>query len=105
MEMINGIYAFAKIHTTNNELNKIDDYALAQIKMLCDNECLKDCKICVMPDVHPGKVGTVGLTTTIGKRIMPMLIGIDIGCGMSLARVKAKRMEFERLDNTIRENI
>lgn len=105
MKTINGVYTFAKIFNTNNETNSIDDYAIHQIQNLCDNVTSRDCQIRVMPDVHPGKVGTIGLTMTIGASIMPNLLGIDIGCGMTLAQIKAKKLEFAKLDTVIRDNV
>lgn len=105
MKEINGIYASAKIFTTNNEANAIDHYAAAQLQMLCDNETLANCRIRVMPDVHPGKVGTIGLTMTIGDKLMPNLTGIDLGCGMALAKIKGKIKEFQKLDSVIRDKI
>lgn len=105
MKTITGIYASAHIFTTNNEQTQIDDYALAQLRMLCDNEASKGCAIRVMPDVHPGKVGTIGLTMTVKERILPSLVGIDIGCGMTLAQIKGKKTEFQKLDTVIRDHI
>lgn len=105
MKTMNGIYASAKIFTTNNETTAIDDYAIHQLQMLCDNPVTEGSRIRIMPDVHPGKVGTIGLTMTIGTRIMPNLIGIDIGCGMTLAEIKDKKVEYQKLDKVIRENI
>ena len=100
MEIINGIYASAKIFSETAE-----EYALAQIQMICDNEVSKGSVIRVMPDVHPGKVGTIGLTMTVGERILPNLVGIDIGCGITLAKLKQKKVEFRKLDTVIRENV
>ena len=105
MKTINGVYTSAKIFTTSDEATAINDYAVKQLKMLCDNETAKGCLIRVMPDVHPGKVGTIGLTMTIGSKLIPNLIGIDIGCGMTLARIKGKTKEFQKLDVVIRDNI
>lgn len=105
MKTMNGIYASTKIFTTNNETTAIDDYAIHQLQMLCDNPVTEGSRIRIMPDVHPGKVGTIGLTMTIGTRIMPNLIGIDIGCGMTLAEIKDKKVEYQKLDKVIRENI
>ncbi|MBQ4559997.1 MAG: RtcB family protein [Tyzzerella sp.] len=105
MKTMNGIYASAKIFTINNETTAIDDYAIHQLQMLCDNPLTEGSQIRIMPDVHPGKVGTIGLTMTIGTRIMPNLIGIDIGCGMTLAEIKDKKVEYQKLDKVIRENI
>lgn len=105
MITINGTYTSATIFTTKNTETNIDDYALAQLQLLCDNESSKDCKIRVMPDVHPGKVGTIGLTMTIGERILPNLVGIDMGCGMTMAQINTKRIEYQKLDTVIREKV
>lgn len=105
MKIINGVCSSAKIFTTHNNKNAIDDYAIAQLQMLCDNEVSGNCKIRVMPDVHPGKVCTIGLTMTVGTKIMPNIVGIDIGCGMTLAKLKQTKPEFQKLDTLIRNNI
>ncbi|MBE5870592.1 MAG: RtcB family protein [Lachnospiraceae bacterium] len=105
METIKGAYTSAQIFTTNNKETAIDQYAIAQLQMICDQESSKGCRIRVMPDVHPGKVGTIGLTMTIGEKIIPNLIGIDIGCGMTLAQIKGKKIEYQKLDTVIRDCI
>ena len=100
MKTVNGVYTSAKIFT-----DTIEDYALAQIQMLCDNEALENSTIRIMPDVHPGKVGTIGFTSTVGKRVLPNVVGIDVGCGVTLTKLKQKKTEFGRLDKVIRENV
>ena len=102
---INGAYASATIYTTNNVASAIEPYALSQLQMLCDNETAKGCTIRVMPDVHPGKVCTIGLTMTLGHKLIPNLLGIDLGCGMTLAQIKGKSIEFQKLDKVIRDNV
>ena len=105
MKTIHGVYTLAKIFNTEKETHTMDDYALAQLKALCDNPAFDCCTIRIMPDVHPGKVGTIGFTSTLGKQVLPNVIGIDIGCGMSLAKVKGKTKEFQKLDVVIREHV
>ena len=105
METIKGAYTSAQIFTTKKKETAIDQYARAQLQMICDQESSKDCRIRVMPDVHPGKVGTIGLTMTLGRKLIPNLIGIDIGCGMTLAQIKGKKIEYQKLDTIIRENV
>ncbi|WP_049945927.1 RNA-splicing ligase RtcB [Butyrivibrio sp. LC3010] len=83
----------------------VDHYALSQIKMICDNEASEGSVIRVMPDVHPGKVGPIGLTMTVEDRILPALVGIDIGCGMLAVKLGKVRNDFQKLDSVIRENI
>lgn len=49
MKTVKGIYAEAKIFTDD-----VEDNALAQIKMICDNEIADGSTIRMMPDIHPG---------------------------------------------------
>ena len=100
MKIVNGVYASAKIFT-----DSIEDYAVAQIQMLCDNEAFEGCTVRVMPDVHPGKVGTIGFTSTVRRRILPSVVGIDIGCGVTMMKLKQKKAEFQKLDKVIRERV
>ena len=104
---INGEYASAKIFVTNNEETAIEGYALDQIKALCNNNSAIDSKIRVMPDVHPGAGCVIGLTMTVHDKIMPNLVGVDIGCGVTIAKlkVKAKDLDFNKLDKVIREEV
>lgn len=100
MKTVDGIHTSAKIFT-----DKIEDYALAQIRQLCDQRAFQGSKIRIMPDVHPGKVGTIGFTGTFQKMLMPFVVGIDIGCGISLVKLREERVEFQKLDRIIRERI
>ena len=100
MKEINGICTSAKILT-----DSIDSYALAQVQMICDQESARGSRIRIMPDVHPGKVGPVGLTMTFDKRVLPALVGIDIGCGMTCAVLNTGKIEYQKLDTVIREQI
>lgn len=100
MEMVRGTHAEAKVFTDD-----MDSYARAQLQMICDDPVSVGSRIRVMPDVHPGKVGTIGLTMTIGARVIPHLLGIDIGCGMTCAVLKGKKLEFQKLDTVIRERV
>lgn len=105
METIKGVFATAKIFTCSNREHALDPYAEAQLQNLCDNPAAEGSVIRVMPDVHPGQVCTIGLTMTVGEKIIPHIVGIDIGCGMTLAQVKGKNIEFQKLDKVIRESV
>lgn len=100
MKELNGVCTSAKIFT-----DSIEDYSIAQIQMLIDNPAFSGSTVRIMPDVHPGKVGTVGFTATVTDRILPQVVGIDIGCGMTLAKLKQQKTEFQRLDTVIRDRI
>lgn len=107
MKTVTGIYTSAIIYHTNNPKTSIEPYALAQIQMLCDNPAFEGSKIRIMPDVHPGKAGTIGFTATVGKQILPQTVGIDIGCEITMARLsgKVRTDHFPKLDSLIREQI
>ncbi len=106
MIQITGKYTDAKIMCMGDIAEgNVDQYAIAQVKMIADTEAATGSKICVMPDVHPGKVGPIGLTMTIKDAVIPALIGIDIGCGMSMAAIGKVRKDFQKLDTVIRDNI
>ncbi len=100
MKTVNGTYTSAKIFT-----DTVEDYAVAQIQQLCNCEAFEGCKVRVMPDVHPGKVGTIGFTAVLRDKVLPNVVGIDLGCGITIAKLKQKKAEFQKLDTIIRENI
>lgn len=100
MKELKGIYASAKIYAED-----VEDYAVAQLQMLCDHEMSEGSRIRVMPDVHPGKVGTIGLTMTIKEKLIPYLLGGDIGCGLTCYAIKAKKVDGNQLDKVIREAV
>ena len=100
MEIIKGNYASAYVYSDTAEA-----FSLAQVRMICDDKAASGSKIRLMPDVHPGKIGPIGLTMTIGERILPGLVGIDMGCGVSHIKFKAKHIEYQKLDRVIGEEI
>ena len=60
----------------------MDDGAYEQIKTVCDMEAFASSKIRIMPDVHAGVGCTIGTTMTITDKVVPAMVGVDIGCGM-----------------------
>ena len=83
MISIKGKYSDAVIYTDN-----LDSGSEGLIRALCNSVISKDSKICVMPDVHPGKGCAVGLTMTLTDKAAPGLVGVDIGCGIEVERLK-----------------
>ncbi len=100
MIIIEGKYNIAKVFT-----DVVEETALSQIKTLCDQEFVKDSKLRIMPDVHAGAGCTIGTTMTIKDKIVPNLVGVDIGCGMETIQVKNKHIELQKLDKLIYEEI
>ncbi len=100
MKTVKGIYAEAKIFTED-----VEEYAQAQVKMICDSQMAEGSRIRLMPDIHPGKVGPIGLSMTITEKVIPQLLGVDIGCGMTCVKLNKNTAEFQKLDRIIRENV
>ena len=100
MKTVKGNYAEAKIFTDD-----VEKYAEAQVKMICDNRVAEGSKIRLMPDIHPGKVGPIGLSMTVTDKVIPQLLGVDIGCGMTCVKLNKSTAEFQKLDRVIRENV
>lgn len=97
---LQGKYNTAKVFTNN-----IEEEAISQIIELCNQEAFKDSKIRIMPDVHAGVGCTVGTTMTIKNRIIPNLVGVDIGCGMLCIELKEKEIDLAKLDEIINNYI
>ena len=97
---VKGKFNTAKIFT-----DVIDNASLGQVKSLCDQEFAAGSKIRMMPDIHAGAGCTVGTTMTIKDKVVPNLVGVDIGCGMEIVKIRETRMIFQKLDKFIRENI
>ncbi|HBL83310.1 MAG: RNA-splicing ligase RtcB [Clostridiales bacterium GWF2_38_85] len=97
---LQGKYNSAKVFT-----EIIDSESTSQIIELCNQEFTIGAKIRMMPDVHAGVGCTVGTTMTISDKVVPNLVGVDIGCGMETIKLKEDRIEFEKLDKLIYQKI
>ena len=84
---------------------ELEKAAAGQIRAVCDQEAFAGSKIRVMPDVHAGLGCTIGTTMTITDKVVPGMVGVDIGCGMETARIAETELDFNRLDRLIRNEI
>ena len=90
---IKGTFNTAKCFATT-----VDDGAYEQIKAVCDTEAFASSKIRIMPDVHAGKGCTIGTTMTVTDKIVPAMVGVDIGCGMYTVYLGNIDIDFEKAD-------
>jgi len=97
---LNGKHNTAKVFTDTAETS-----AITQIQHLLDQEFVAGSKIRVMPDAHAGMGCTIGTTMTIVDKVVPNLVGVDIGCGMETALLADKRLELGQLDKAIHQYI
>ncbi len=100
MVTIEGLYNTALCYTP-----ELEDVARTQIQSVCDQKEFAGCKIRIMPDVHAGKGCTIGTTMTIQDKIVPGMVGVDIGCGMETVELAERDIDFDRLDALIRKEI
>ncbi len=89
-----------KIFTKN-----IDEEALKQINELLDQDAFKDSKVRIMPDVHAGKGCVIGFTGNLGNKVIPNIVGVDIGCGMLCIELGNVELDLEKIDNIIRKYV
>ncbi len=82
-----------------------DEESISQIIELCNQPMSEGQKIRMMPDVHAGAGCTVGTTMTVGDKIVPNLVGVDIGCGMEVSYLAQKDIDFALLDEAVRRSV
>ena len=83
----------------------IEPEALDQVMTLLRQEAFQHCKVRIMPDVHVGKGCVIGFTADLGDKVIPNIVGVDIGCGMLTIALDRAEINFAALDRLIREKI
>lgn len=90
---IKGTYNTALCYATI-----VEEEAVMQIKRMCDQEFTAGSKIRIMPDVHAGKGCTIGTTMTVTGKVVPNIVGVDIGCGMYTVSLGKQPIDLPRFD-------
>ena len=83
----------------------VEQEAVDQVMAMANAEIYQNAKIRIMPDVHAGKSCTIGTTMTIGDKLTPNLVGVDIGCGMYVIPLGKIDLDLELLDKIINEKV
>ncbi len=97
---IKGKYNTAIVFNDN-----IDEASYSQIQEICDLSLFEGTRIRIMPDVHAGKGCVIGYTAVLGEKVVPNLIGLDIGCGILSTNLGRIQLGFDKLDKYIRRSI
>lgn len=97
---IRGKYNTAVVYA-----DSLDSASTGQILQLCNQSFTEGANIRMMPDVHAGAGCTIGTTMTLSDKVVPNLVGVDIGCGMHIVQLQESSIDFEKLDRVIRDNI
>ncbi|MCM1167442.1 MAG: RtcB family protein [Lachnospiraceae bacterium] len=100
MFQLQGKYGIANVYATI-----VENEAAAQIVELLNQPFVEGEHIAIMPDVHAGAGCTIGTTMTITDKVVPNLVGVDIGCGMKTVKLKEKSLDFNKLDEVIRNSV
>lgn len=87
------------------KIDEIEKTAEDQLKTISNLLIFKGTHIKVMPDTHAGNGCVIGFTMPLTNFVIPNLIGVDIGCGVSAYKLDLEVIDLSKLDNFIRENI
>ncbi len=87
--------------------NELEASAREQLQRMVNHEAFTGLPVRVMPDVHAGKGSVVGFTCKLGEKLIPNVIGVDIGCGVRLDSIRSRpgSWTFEGLDKVIRKEV
>ena len=87
-----------RFNTARCFTDNVEPEAIEQIRAVCDTAEFAGSKIRIMPDVHAGKGCTIGTTMTVTDKIVPAMVGVDIGCGMYTVYLGKIDIDFEKMD-------
>ena len=90
---IEGTRATAKCYAT-----EIEDTAIEQIRTMCNQPFADGARIRIMPDAHAGAGCTIGTTMTVTDKVVPNIVGVDIGCGMYTVDIGRGGLDLPALD-------
>lgn len=101
MKIIKGKYTSATVYA-----EALTESTRGQLMTLCNQPFTKGQKIRVMPDTHSGASCVIGMTMTVTDKVAPSLVGVDIGCGVHVTKIKKGiKQNFDKLDRVIRDRI
>lgn len=83
----------------------IEPEAMSQVEQLLAQPAFADCKVRIMPDVHAGKGCVIGFTANLGDKVIPNIVGVDIGCGVRIVELGKRKLDFVVIDSVIRDNV
>ncbi len=90
-----------KIFTDN-----IETTAIEQIERLLTIPAFGGCKIRIMPDVHAGAGCVIGFTGDLVEKVIPNIVGVDIGCGILVQPFTCmKEIDYHDLNEFILHHI
>lgn len=98
--IVKGKYGSAKVFAKD-----LEDGAREQIQTLLDQDFLEGSTVRIMPDVHQGMGCVIGFTADMGDKVIPNIVGVDIGCGMLTVELGNMDIDLPKLDKIINSSI
>ncbi len=77
---LTGTHTTAKVLTPDDQI--IEENVLDQVQGLIDHLAFTE-PVRMMPDAHFGSGAPIGFTMPLSERIVPNIVGVDVGCGMA----------------------
>jgi len=97
---VTGKYTTAKVM-----IDDVEESCVAQINHFVNHPAFTN-PIAIMPDTHAGKSSCIGFTMPMSNRLIPNVIGVDIGCGMLSMNIgKSLPLSLELIDHKIRQRV
>ena len=75
-----GAHTTARVMVDDESL--VEEGCMEQIQELIDHPAFTE-PVRIMPDTHWGAGAPIGFTMGLGERIVPNIVGVDVGCGMA----------------------
>lgn len=102
---LTGDYTDAKIFLSRED---IEENTIEQTQEAVDSEGITN-QVRVMPDCHVGAGCVIGFTMPFSEKVIPNIVGVDVGCGVLAVRLgdlqSDSTIDFDTIDTEIRQNI
>ena len=92
---IQGKYTSAKIM-----IDEIEPLCLSQIYNMINNPVFTN-PVVIMPDTHAGKGSVIGFTMLVSDKVIPNVVGVDLGCFVGNTKIPLLNGFQESLINLV----
>lgn len=82
----------------------IDDTTIKQLYNMLSSPAITG-RVVIMPDTHAGAGSVIGFTAPVGDKIIPNIVGVDIGCGVEVFKISLNNTPLEKVEKIIRQAI
>jgi len=99
---INGKYTKAKVM-----IDELEPSCVAQITQMINHPAFTN-PVSIMSDAHSGKGSVIGFTMEMTDKIIPNVIGVDLGCGclgFNIGNDPCLEFDLAKIDHQIRRSV